>query len=88
MVLSQICELHVAGYHFAVLDNTYILHDGFKHDVYLTHSHVREDLRNNAIASRKFRAEVQRKYNTTWRSCETWFLYTTEFLHVFFGTVI
>ncbi|CAG0903565.1 unnamed protein product [Darwinula stevensoni] len=85
---AYMCELHVAGYRFAVLDNAYILHDGFKEDIYFSYPHAREGLKANAIVSRKFRAELQLKYNTTWRSCESWFLHSIEFLHVFIGTVI
>ncbi|CAG0896507.1 unnamed protein product, partial [Darwinula stevensoni] len=77
-----ICELYVAEYEFSVLDDVFVIHDGFREDRYMQSRETRLDLKANAMRSRAFRAQVSSKYNQTSRKCESWFLHSLEFVHV------
>ncbi|XP_067831639.1 beta-1,4-glucuronyltransferase 1 [Heptranchias perlo] len=66
--ISQACELHVAGYTFAVLDDAFLIHKGFK----LTSDfHPRKDEENqrNKILFRQFKQELKVKYPKSSRRC-------------------
>ncbi|XP_069750239.1 beta-1,4-glucuronyltransferase 1 isoform X2 [Narcine bancroftii] len=66
--ISQACELHVAGYSFAVLDNAFLIHKGFK----LTgefHPRKDEENRRNRILFRHFKQELRAKYPESTRRC-------------------
>jgi len=61
--MSLICELHVSGKEFLVLDSIFLVHDGFK-----TEDGFHEDkdfeLRDNEKLYSQFRSELATKYNT------------------------
>ncbi|XP_048381120.1 beta-1,4-glucuronyltransferase 1 [Stegostoma tigrinum] len=59
--ISQACELHVAGYSFAVLDNAFLIHKGFKLASEF-HPQKDEENRRNRILFRQFKQELKLKY--------------------------
>ncbi|CAG0893396.1 unnamed protein product [Darwinula stevensoni] len=69
---SHACELYMGGYTFAVLDNAFIVHDGFKQGNWETSPETREDLRINAFRNRGFRTQLLRRYARLGRSCNAW----------------
>ena len=66
--LEQMCELHVAGYEFAVLDNAFLLHPGFKSTKDL-HATFREELHKNQALYEVFQQELKKKYPESPRIC-------------------
>ncbi|XP_078392563.1 beta-1,4-glucuronyltransferase 1 [Cetorhinus maximus] len=66
--ISQACELHVAGYTFAVLDNAFLIHKGFKLASEF-HPQKDEENRRNRILFRQFKQELKLKYPDSPRRC-------------------
>ncbi|XP_039299350.1 beta-1,4-glucuronyltransferase 1-like isoform X2 [Nilaparvata lugens] len=66
--ISQVCELHVAGYKFSVLNNAFVIHLGFKTP---TSFHVDKELdqERNRILFRQFKMELKSKYPESSRRC-------------------
>ncbi|XP_046665043.1 beta-1,4-glucuronyltransferase 1-like [Homalodisca vitripennis] len=66
--ISQVCELHVAGYKFSVLNNAFLVHQGVK-----THSSFHADkdaeLERNRMLFRQFKMELKSKYPESSRRC-------------------
>lgn len=66
--LLQVCEMHVAGYEFSVLDNAFLLHKGFKtQDGF--HETKDEEQNRNRLLFRKFKEELKTKYPESSRRC-------------------
>lgn len=67
-LFSQVCELHVAGYRFLVLDSAFVVHEGFKT---ASSFHRTKDLEQekNRILFRQFKAELKVKYPESSRRC-------------------
>ncbi|XP_013794341.2 beta-1,4-glucuronyltransferase 1-like [Limulus polyphemus] len=66
--ISQVCELHVAGYRFSVLNNAFLVHDGWKTTPSFHKSKDVEQERNRVLF-RNFKAELQKKYPESSRRC-------------------
>lgn len=68
--ISQVCETHVAGYDFAVLDNAFLVHRGWKQSDSF-HGEKEVDQEGNRILFRQFKSSLISKYATagTTRSC-------------------
>ncbi|XP_072163967.1 beta-1,4-glucuronyltransferase 1-like [Diadema setosum] len=66
--ISQVCELNVAGYNFAVLDRAFVIHKGFKEK---TEFHQQKDTENrdNRHLFLQFHAELETKYPESKRHC-------------------
>ncbi|XP_070622829.1 beta-1,4-glucuronyltransferase 1 [Erythrolamprus reginae] len=66
--ISQACELHIAGYRFAVLSNAFLIHKGFK---VAGEFHAQKDAENqrNKILFRQFKQELKNKYPDSPRRC-------------------
>ena len=64
----QVCELHVAGYKFAILDNAFLVHKGFKTpDTF----HLTKDMEQerNRLLFRQFKEQLKTKYPESQRRC-------------------
>ncbi|NXI97697.1 B4GA1 glucuronyltransferase, partial [Psophia crepitans] len=66
--ISQACELHVAGFRFAVLDGAFVVHRGFKEPGGF-HGGREAELRHNRQLFRRFRAELPLRYPRSPRRC-------------------
>nr|XP_018899948.1 PREDICTED: beta-1,4-glucuronyltransferase 1-like [Bemisia tabaci] len=66
--ISQVCELHIAGYTFAVLNNAFLVHQGWK-TASTFHSAKENDLERNRILFRQFKQELKSKYPESSRRC-------------------
>ncbi|XP_071079633.1 beta-1,4-glucuronyltransferase 1-like [Haliotis cracherodii] len=66
--ISQVCELHVSGYQFAVLNNAFLAHRGFKRrgDFHATKN---QELTKNKILFTKFKDELKVKYPNSTGTC-------------------
>ncbi|XP_035826917.1 beta-1,4-glucuronyltransferase 1 [Aplysia californica] len=66
--VSQVCEMHVAGFTFHILDNAFLVHKGFKTPGSF---HAQKDAENkrNKVLYRKFVEELRVKYPDTQRRC-------------------
>ncbi|NWV72641.1 B4GA1 glucuronyltransferase, partial [Dasyornis broadbenti] len=64
----QACELHVAGFRFAVLDGAFVAHRGFKEPGGF-HGAREAELSLNRRLFRGFRAELQQRYPGSPRHC-------------------
>ncbi|PNF18583.1 hypothetical protein B7P43_G06247 [Cryptotermes secundus] len=66
--ISQVCELHVAGYKFSVLNNAFLVHHGLKT---ATSFHETKDLdqERNRLLFRQFKTELREKYPESSRRC-------------------
>ncbi|XP_078590078.1 beta-1,4-glucuronyltransferase 1-like [Branchiostoma floridae x Branchiostoma japonicum] len=66
--ISQVCELHIAGYGFSVLDRAFLVHKGWKT---VTDFHASKDEENsrNRLLFRQFKNELKVKYPDTDRRC-------------------
>ena len=62
------CELHVAGYKFSVLDNAFLVHKGFKSP---DNFHATKDTEQeqNRILFRQFKEELKTKYPESQHRC-------------------
>lgn len=65
--ISQVCELHIAGYKFLVLNNLFLIHRGLK-ELGSFHSSKHEEQERNRILFRHFKNDLQEKYSTD-RKC-------------------
>jgi len=59
--IQQVCELHIAGFKFQVLNNPYLLHLGFKEPDQF-HSKKQAENDRNRLIFRKFKQELKLKY--------------------------
>ncbi|XP_068854363.1 beta-1,4-glucuronyltransferase 1 [Aphelocoma coerulescens] len=66
--ISQACELHVAGFRFAVLDGAFVTHRGFKEPGGF-HGAREAELVLNRRLFRAFRAELAQRYPGSPRHC-------------------
>ncbi|XP_055487831.1 beta-1,4-glucuronyltransferase 1 [Leucoraja erinacea] len=66
--ISQACELHVAGFTFAVLDDAFLVHKGFKVPGEF-HAQKDEENRSNRALFRQFKQELKLKYPESPRRC-------------------
>ncbi|XP_033105009.1 beta-1,4-glucuronyltransferase 1-like isoform X2 [Anneissia japonica] len=66
--ISQVCELHVAGFKFSVLDNAFILHLGYKTKTGFHSSKDEENLKNKFLF-RRFKEALLTKYPESSRRC-------------------
>ncbi|NWZ88544.1 B4GA1 glucuronyltransferase, partial [Poecile atricapillus] len=66
--ISQACELHVAGFRFAVLDGAFVTHRGFKEPGGF-HGGREAELGHNRRLFRGFREELRRRYPGSPRRC-------------------
>ena len=66
--LSQLCELHVAGYKYAVLNDAFLIHQGYK-TTQSFHPGRSRDIENNRLNFRQFKMELKDKYPHSTRRC-------------------
>ncbi|KAK6634007.1 hypothetical protein RUM44_004614 [Polyplax serrata] len=66
--VSQICELHVAGYRFYVLDNVFLVHRGFK-TIGGFHGTKNEEMDANRKVYVQFKEELKFKYPNSKERC-------------------
>ncbi|NWZ38971.1 B4GA1 glucuronyltransferase, partial [Brachypodius atriceps] len=66
--ISQACELHVAGFRFAVLDGAFVTHSGFKEPGGF-HGSREAELGLNRRLFRGFRQELRQRYPGSPRRC-------------------
>ncbi|XP_071962217.1 beta-1,4-glucuronyltransferase 1-like [Antedon mediterranea] len=66
--ISQVCELHVAGYTFSVLDNAFVLHKGYKTKTGFHSNKDKENLKNKYLF-RQFKEALLIKYPESSRRC-------------------
>ncbi|KAK4292488.1 hypothetical protein Pmani_034748 [Petrolisthes manimaculis] len=66
--ISQVCELHVAGYKFLVLDSAFVVHRGFKTQASL-HPGKDTEQEHNRLLFRQFKVELKAKYPESSRRC-------------------
>ncbi|NWU73824.1 B4GA1 glucuronyltransferase, partial [Pterocles burchelli] len=66
--ISQACELHVAGFRFAVLDGAFVVHRGFKVAGGF-HGGREAELQRNRQLFRNFRTHLRQRYPTSPRHC-------------------
>ncbi|XP_014289932.1 beta-1,4-glucuronyltransferase 1 isoform X1 [Halyomorpha halys] len=66
--ISQVCELHVAGYTFSVMNNGFLVHRGFKTE---QNFHIEKDREqeSNRLLFRVFKTELKYKYIDSSRRC-------------------
>ena len=60
--------MHIAGYKFAVLNNAFLLHHGFKTSESF-HRTKQLEQEHNRLLFRKFKQELKDKYPDTARRC-------------------
>lgn len=65
--MSMICELHMSGYEFYVLDKVFLMHDGFKVEEGF-HAEKDNELKHNEDLYMIFRQELGQKLGTS-RTC-------------------
>ncbi|KAG1658744.1 Beta-1,4-glucuronyltransferase 1 [Nymphon striatum] len=66
--ISQVCEMHVTGFSFAVLNNAFVIHKGMK-EVTSFHKSKDEEQHRNKILYRLFKSELKEKYPNISRRC-------------------
>lgn len=66
--ISQVCELHVAGYQFAVLNNAFLVHRGFKEPAAFHQQKDAENDRNRELF-RTFKEDLKERYPDSSRQC-------------------
>ncbi|OQR75873.1 N-acetyllactosaminide beta-1, partial [Tropilaelaps mercedesae] len=66
--ISQACEMHIAGYSFAVLNNAFVVHRGLKRSGDF-HREKDKDLDRNRLNFRQFKTELKEKYKQSPRRC-------------------
>lgn len=64
----QVCELHMAGYRFAILNNAFLVHKGFKVQG-VFHSNKDLELEHNRMLFRQFKIQLKDRYPTSNRRC-------------------
>lgn len=63
---SQLCELHVAGYKFAVLNNAFLVHRGY---AVRNQEEKSRDVDTSRAHFRQFKIELKDKYPHSTRRC-------------------
>lgn len=66
--ISQVCEMHVKGFQFAVLNNAFLVHKGFKESDKF-HAKKQEENEHNKLLFRKFKNDLKERYPDTDREC-------------------
>ncbi|KAI1287642.1 Beta-1,4-glucuronyltransferase 1 [Halotydeus destructor] len=66
--ISQVCELHVSGYRFSILNNAFVVHKGWKSPDSF-HSDKDAELEKNRMLFRQFKAELKERYPDSTRRC-------------------
>ncbi|XP_059484573.1 beta-1,4-glucuronyltransferase 1-like [Neocloeon triangulifer] len=66
--ISQVCELHVAGFKYSILDNAFLVHDGFKTATSF-HEQKDADQETNRNLFRQFKTELKDRYPESSRRC-------------------
>uniref|UniRef100_T1J8L2 Beta-1,4-glucuronyltransferase 1 n=1 Tax=Strigamia maritima TaxID=126957 RepID=T1J8L2_STRMM len=66
--ISQVCELHIAGYKFSILNNAFLVHWGLK-TTDSFHARKDEDQERNRLLFRQFKTELKDKYPDSSRRC-------------------
>lgn len=66
--ISQVCEMHVSGYKFSVLDNAFVVHQGLKTAASF-HRNKDADQERNRVLFRQFKLELKEKYPDSSRRC-------------------
>ncbi|XP_029641068.1 beta-1,4-glucuronyltransferase 1-like [Octopus sinensis] len=66
--ISNVCELHIAGYTFNVLSNAFIVHQGLKTSTNFHNNKIKE-LNQNRLLFRKFKEELKTKYPYSTKRC-------------------
>lgn len=66
--ISQVCELHVSGYKFSVLNNAFVVHQGLKTAASF-HRNKDADQERNRVLFRQFKLELKEKYPDSSRRC-------------------
>jgi N-acetyllactosaminide beta-1,3-N-acetylglucosaminyltransferase len=66
--ISQSCELYIAGYSFAVLNNAFLVHRGFKTSTNF-HVHKEAEQAKNRHLFRRFKEELKERYLNSERRC-------------------
>jgi len=66
--ISQVCEMHISGYDFYILDNAYLIHHGLK-DKSIFHSSKDAENSLNRDLYRTFKTELRSKYHNSKRHC-------------------
>ena len=66
--ISQVCETHIAGFNFMVLNNAFLIHHGFKVKESFHSAKDEENARNRDIF-RTFKKELKIKYPQSTRHC-------------------
>ena len=65
----QICEMHIAGFNFSVLNNAFLVHKGYKVKNKF-YSQKTSDHQENRQHYKNFIAELKSKYSDSTRKCE------------------
>ncbi|XP_041354474.1 beta-1,4-glucuronyltransferase 1-like [Gigantopelta aegis] len=66
--ISQVCEMHIAGFQFSVLNNAFLVHHGFKEPKEF-HKTKEDELNKNRLLFRRFKEELKVKYPESDRRC-------------------
>lgn len=66
--IQQICEMHVAGYKFVVLDNAFLTHQGWKFAGKFYANKDADNAQNWILFNYHFKDDLQQKYKTN-RTC-------------------
>ena len=66
--IQQVCESHVAGFEFRILNDPFLIHVGFKEKNHF-HADKREENDKNRLLFRKFKQELKMKYPGNPRRC-------------------
>lgn len=66
--ISQVCETHIAGFNFVVLNNAFLIHHGFKEKESFHSAKDEENARNRDIF-RTLKKELKIKYPRSTRHC-------------------
>jgi len=67
--ISQVCEMHAAGYRFQLMANAFVVHKGFKSKKSFHRSKDEENRRNWFLYEHVFNQELKLKYPDSKRSC-------------------
>ncbi|XP_006820430.1 beta-1,4-glucuronyltransferase 1-like [Saccoglossus kowalevskii] len=65
--ISQVCEVHIAGYNFSVMDTGFVVHKGFKTSAGMQKRFKEND--QNLLLFRLFKEELKTKYEESMRRC-------------------
>lgn len=62
--VSQLCEMHIAGYRFLVLNNAFTLHKGYKTTSIFYSNKEKDHVKNRQLYD-QFKMEIKEKYNSS-----------------------